>query len=72
MTRAQKVNGWACIVAGDYAYGYLTKCFPQTADAIAIRVEFFLAGKWEEIQEDLRERRDPHDWVEISISEMKE
>jgi len=61
----------------DEAFSYLAndvaqKFSPQTALAVAIRVEFLLAEQWEDEQEELRRRRDPNIWVEISIEAMEQ
>ncbi len=61
------------LAAVDRAFEYLASkngFHPRTTIAIAIRVEFFLAVRWEDKQEELRRRRDPNVWAEISIPAM--
>jgi hypothetical protein len=62
---------WARIAAGDSAYGFLVNNFePETAIAIAVRVEYFLAVRWQTEQEQMRARRDLNKVFEISIEGM--
>jgi hypothetical protein len=75
MKRAQKneENASVRIEAGDRAFAYLVDNFrPEVTIAVAIRVEFFLASRWKEIQEDLRRQGDQHEWVEILVGEMED
>jgi hypothetical protein len=62
----------ARLAAADRAYRFLTGNFaPETAVAIAVRVEYFQAARWEIEQEQMRARRDPNQVFEISIAEME-
>ena len=66
-------NVWVRLAALDRAFSYLAVNFPpETTIAVVIRVEFRLAVQWETIQEDLRRRNDPNEWLEISIEAMEE
>jgi hypothetical protein len=60
--------------AEDRAVVYLTqeRWSPQVSMAIAIRVEFFLAVRWEEEQEVMRHHDDPREVIEIVPREMQE
>jgi hypothetical protein len=63
---------WDRIAAGDSVYSFLVKNFaPETALAIAVTVEYFLAVRWEAEQEQMRQSRDPHRIFEISAEEME-
>jgi hypothetical protein len=59
--------------AEDRAISYLVdggRFPPEVAIAIATRVEFLLAVAWEDLQEEMRARRDPREVKQISLSHM--
>src|SRR5579864_6303954 len=61
--------------AEDQAFSYLAhgnRFAPSVARAISIRVEFLLAVIWEDLQEEMRERRDPREVRQISLYQMRE
>jgi hypothetical protein len=70
----EQVVAFARMAAEDRAVAFLTqeRWSPQVSMAIAIRVEFFLAVRWEDEQEAMRDDDDPREVIEIVPREMQE
>jgi len=69
----EQTAAFARMATEDRAVAYLTdeKWSPQVSMAIAMRVEFFLAVRWEDEQEAMRDD-DPREVIEIVPREMQE